>query len=270
MNDKYLQYQIEELVQDDDFIKYIQESANQDSWDRWLNEHPQVSSKILEAKQLIKAMQFEGDSFDRKEAVWQKINADTAGALPSDAGIMKYYIWGAMAIAASLALLFLIRTTNGDMIQSHYNNTDLLSHIVLPDESYIDLREASKISYDKANWKNKREISLEGTATFEVVKGVPFVVETKNGSVKVLGTNFTVSSEGDAFSVIVNRGKVQVESNGINQILTAGMGFVKNTVLPSADTAPTKRYYHFDKESLRDILPVLEKEFGVRFIRFSD
>ena len=61
-----------------------------------------------------------------------------------------------------------------------------------------------------------------------MTKGVPFNVETDNGKVQVLGTEFDVLSRQESFQVLVSEGKVRVSSGTLEKILTADMAFYKN------------------------------------------
>ena len=84
--------------------------------------------------------------------------------------------------------------------------------------------------------EKSREIKLQGMAHFEVAKNpnAPFVIESNNNKVTVLGTGFDVQSySGKPLQVTVNHGKVKVEklSNSTmleSVILTKGMRVREN------------------------------------------
>lgn len=99
----------------------------------------------------------------------------------------------------------------------------------LPDGSLVSLNSGSalRVRYDAG----QRRIWLEeGEAFFTVTRdaGRPFVVDAGTGRVTVLGTQFNVRREGDAFSVAVAGGTVRVERgpwwNRQRALLTAGQG----------------------------------------------
>jgi len=81
---------------------------------------------------------------------------------------------------------------------------------VLEDGSEVILNSKSSISYTNEDWENNRELSLEGEAYFKVAKGETFTVNTPNGKVEVMGTQFDVNSNADFFDVICFEGKVKV------------------------------------------------------------
>ncbi len=84
-------------------------------------------------------------------------------------------------------------------------------HDTLPDGSNIVLNANSKISYPEKFAKNERRIQLEGEAFFHVEHNPeqPFIIETENAFVKVLGTSFNVKAyKNSEIEVIVTDGLV--------------------------------------------------------------
>ena len=99
--------------------------------------------------------------------------------------------------------------------------------IILPDNSKVILNANSTLSFNKNNWNENRNLNLNGEAYFKVEKGSDFVVETKEGKVTVLGTQFNVKTDTDFFEVICYEGKVKAETNTLNTILIKGDAFRK-------------------------------------------
>ena len=87
----------------------------------------------------------------------------------------------------------------------------------LPDGSVVKLNAASALSYFENTLEGKREVKLAGEAFFEVVedKNRPFIIQTKDLDVQVLGTSFNVKAfPGEANTqVAVATGKVAVSVN---------------------------------------------------------
>lgn len=82
----------------------------------------------------------------------------------------------------------------------------------LPDQSTFVLNLGSQLTYDEKTWSSNRSLSLEGEAFFKVKKGEQFKVNTENGSVQVLGTQFNVWSREGVLEVTCQSGKVAVLS----------------------------------------------------------
>jgi len=117
----------------------------------------------------------------------------------------------------------------------------------LPDSSFVILNAGSQISYVKKDWSDSRKVSLQGEAFFKVAKGSQFDVETKNGTVSVLGTEFNVKQRPAYFDVFCFEGLVQVTVADESIRLPASNGFrVVNNV--------TSRYDKEDIQSPRWII----------------
>jgi ferric-dicitrate binding protein FerR (iron transport regulator) len=126
------------------------------------------------------------------------------------------------------------------------------------------------VDFDKTDWGSERHVQLSGTATFEVTKGVPFIVETDNGQVRVLGTKFTVTSEGDQFSVDVDHGKVRVTSGSRTQILTDQMSYHKNMEPGSTLSDNSIAYFQYDEAPLEEIITTLESVYHIEIAVDAD
>ncbi len=94
--------------------------------------------------------------------------------------------------------------------------------IELPDASTVAINAKSTITYNKHNWDDSRNVTLDGEAYFEVAKGSKFDVITPNGVVSVLGTKFNVKQRNNTFEVVCYEGLVQVVYGSYNEKLPAG------------------------------------------------
>lgn len=90
---------------------------------------------------------------------------------------------------------------------------------LLPDNSEIVLNTGSKIEYKKNNWDTNRNLNLSGEAYFKVAKGKKFTVQSNQGNVQVLGTQFNVNTNNELLKVVCYEGKVQVVQNNTKIIL---------------------------------------------------
>src|SRR5690606_37403635 len=94
--------------------------------------------------------------------------------------------------------------------------------IELPDASTVAINAKSTITYNKHNWDDSRNVTLDGEAYFEVAKGSKFDVIAPNGVVSVLGTKFNVDQRNNTFEVVCYEGLVQVVYGSYNEKLPAG------------------------------------------------
>jgi len=131
----------------------------------------------------------------------------------------RIYLKWAAGIAASLLLfvtVFNYYTSNANQVLLANNGKN--KSINLPEGSSITVNDGSSISYSKERFNDNRAIELTGEAAFKVEKGAPFIVNTKNGSIEVLGTEFNVRAWGDNLYVECYEGSVKV-SDGKNETI---------------------------------------------------
>ena len=100
--------------------------------------------------------------------------------------------------------------------------------IVLDDGTEIWLNSASELKYPAHFVGNERRVQLTGEAYFQVARNeaAPFIVETRDMDVKVLGTSFNVSVYEDEESchatLVEGRVEVNDKVNGEKVVLTPG------------------------------------------------
>ncbi len=100
------------------------------------------------------------------------------------------------------------------------------STLSLEDGTRIDLNAGSTLIYEQGKKKGDRRVILVGQATFDVAKNPrrPFIVQTKDFDVKVLGTRFDVKAypEDDEASVVLERGSVKIVKDEEETLLSPG------------------------------------------------
>lgn len=103
--------------------------------------------------------------------------------------------------------------------------------VALPDGSTVELNSGSALKYDRRFWQrpfvesDQRTVRLVGEAFFDVEPGErPFVVETLDARVRVLGTAFNVRTRGAGTVVTVKEGRVQVEGAVETESVVLGAG----------------------------------------------
>ncbi|GAB5565233.1 MAG: DUF4974 domain-containing protein [Winogradskyella sp.] len=131
--------------------------------------------------------------------------------------------------------------------------------IELPDQSEVNLNSDSELTYKTFRWNQNRELNLKGEAFFKVNKGKAFTVNTSQGSVTVLGTQFTVNSRENYFNVICYEGKVKVTANNKKPIvLTKGEAVQFKANLIEEYTVQSNIPEWLSKESSFYNTPILE------------
>lgn len=172
------------------------------------------------------------------------------------------------AVAASVAIIigytFFFNQTTG--YETGYGEQLALT---LPDQSEVILNADSELEYNAKDWENERTLQLTGEAYFEVQKGSTFTVQTDNGSVTVLGTQFTVTSDDGIFEAKCFEGKVRVVKGNLSEVLTKGKAvrLVDNTFENWEFTSTTPSWPQaessFTNAPLSQVIRALEKQFDV-------
>jgi len=143
-----------------------------------------------------------------------------------------------MQIAATLFLLitfgFSINSyllNPSDQPPSHYTTAfGEQKNIFLPDGTEVNLNVASSLKQEAFDNQDRRKVSLNGEAFFQVAKdeAYPFEITTQNVKVLVLGTAFNISSypEDELITIAVTEGTVKVSLEmgefNIDENLTVG------------------------------------------------
>lgn len=140
--------------------------------------------------------------------------------------VIKFTSWKTITSIAA-AIVFMVGFYSYYTSLDTSYNAELAQQIevVLPDNSEVMVNAGSEISFNKRNWDDTREVTLDGEAFFKVEKGQKFDVLTSDGVVSVLGTHFNVNNRKDFYQVTCFEGLVSVAYNGTTTKLPAGTSF---------------------------------------------
>ena len=196
--------------------------------------------KLDDIQKLIweRSAQVELPSPPDKEAVWARLsqhmdisdmdidmNQDQQRiAPPGQKFLSKFKPRITYAVALGLALIFVLPIAYDSLTtESFVTQTTDFQTLQLPDGSTITLNAGSQIKYKKDFNTEHRSLTMTGEAYFDVQNGnTPFVIQTNQGQVTVLGTSFNVRSREDGFEVGVNEGIVKVSNDSKSVILHKG------------------------------------------------
>ena len=154
--------------------------------------------------------------FDSKDA-WQKIKEKskrkTAKTIPFYRNTRNIAAAVAILMISAITTYFLIRFGQADLVVAE-NLIDTPVDIELADGSVVWLSKRAVFTYPKDFKGDFREVSLSGKAFFDVTENneFPFVINTDNSKITVLGTSFNVNSLSNTTEVAVQEGVVEVLS----------------------------------------------------------
>lgn len=153
---------------------------------------------------------------------------------------------------------------------TEYASNGATTAFMLPDNSTVLLNSGSEIEYKKWNWNNERKLKLNGEAYFKVAKGKKFEVATELGKVTVLGTQFNVKNRNNRLDVTCFEGKVQVNYQNTQLLLTQGMtvSFEDGQQLVADQTAQTEpdwlsKQVAFTAAQLPAILEEMMRQYNI-------
>lgn len=187
-------------------------------------------------------------------------------------------------IAASVVFLlacgflFNLYIKDDSSLQQVTTTDTLMEGVLLPDGSEVWVNKNSQLSFPKTFTGAERIVQLKGEAFFKVAKDAnqPFIVQTTNGQIKVLGTEFNVRAydQESTTAVEVEEGSVAFTVAKINEqkILTANDKVVFNKTdatlsgvesLSWKDTAWKAKQLDFENQPLTAVFAYLEANFEV-------
>ena len=199
----------------------------------------------------------------------------------------SFYV-GRIAVAAMLAVIL---TFTGIYTVNRFGYKTLATmdqpeELVLPDGSTVTLNYFSSLKYPRRFSGDMRKIELEGEGFFEVESDPehPFVINTRDVDIRVLGTSFNVNAynENAAVEVIVKTGEVAVTRHGEvprTIILKPGnKGVYKKTDETLEITREIDKNYLawktknfvFEDQTLLDVSKQLSKVYQAEIIIASD
>jgi len=139
------------------------------------------------------------------------------------------------------------------------------------DGSIIYLSEQASVEYPSHFADDRREVSLQGDAFFEVSKSQerPFIIHTETTMIEVLGTSFNVrSKDKEMFSLSVRTGKVKVTSKTDNcsvyvhageTVLLQDAGLLTQSTKDMEQFNSYLRHIHFKDQALADIVRIINE-----------
>lgn len=257
--------------------------SEKELFELWLNASPDNRKELEKARTIWSmASTNEAEDFDT-ESAWNKMN-HRIHKQPVELKIgRKSMLIPFIKIAATILLIIGVSfSLRWYYINSKYEQVvayqKILEPVILPDGTKVFLNSGAKIKYPKV-FGSIRKIELTGEAFFNVTRNEksPFVIQTVNAQIKVLGTSFNVSAyqETDSVQVVVESGTVELASrNSVENIrLTkgnSGVFYSKSKKLVKSTTSDINAYswktniITFKNADLNYVSKTLSKTFSTK------
>lgn len=230
--------QIAKLLSDDSFIRWIKDEATseeQQKWENWLEEDPANFRYLRKAREVYQSLQFEEehpDTLMQLQRLEETLNVQKSHQekVHSLGGLKSYRMQAAAVIVLLLAVLAVIQLTDWNTVQEPTKEevvttfetvqTDYgeIKKLTFTDGSEITLNARSRLTYPTTYNGGDMEVELEGEAYFAIdhksgEQERTFSVKTQEGRIDVLGTRFNVNTYSQNSEIVLEEGKVKVETN---------------------------------------------------------
>jgi len=241
---KYNDYKVEDFLKDEFFVQWVRNKRPDANhfWEKWLEQHPEHRAILLEAREIIMAVQYGKTKSNKRaynevlESIYREEHYSSIRELRSSWFSWQYKV-------AATVLLLCVSIAVFYTIYIHYDKGTLPAHthtqewtikenpagikstFTLGDGTRVTLNANSKLSISPEYGTELREVKLEGEAFFDVTPNMntPFIVKSDNIITRVLGTSFNISAypNDPQLNVAVVTGKVNVrdELTGLNNNL---------------------------------------------------
>lgn len=250
---EYKQYSVEDFVLDEAFRKWVLD-PDKDShifWSRWLDEHPEKAATVARAIELLRQIPVQQNRLSEQQlasitqAIEEGINrwedtvrepAEQEKVIPINAyAISRQRLEKRSRSKSSLVKIAACTVFVLSMLYVAYqkgfhekpqpevvyeqvvkeNPKGQKLTVFLADGSQVILNAGSKVSFTKPFHSNRRKVTLEGEAFFEVAKDSlrPFQVVSGELTTTALGTSFNIAAypKDDRLQVSLISGKVKVD-----------------------------------------------------------
>jgi ferric-dicitrate binding protein FerR (iron transport regulator) len=272
----------EDLLLDESFLSwYFSRDRQADpEWTRWMQESPGREQLVREAvllleSTLVRERELPASQVQRAEAdLLQRIATEELPAARS--GLSRWRWMAAASILVVLAgamIVMRIRSHGEKMLATPYGQLMVQQ---LPDGSEVTINANSRIRYTN-NWKDggEREVWMEGEAFFHVRKTFnhsQFIVHADRFDVIVTGTQFNVVNRPHNANIMLHEGSVILHGRDGQQLHMAPGDFVqwdgrslsRRDVQRDSVLAWRDRTLFFDRTPLKDVVNIIEDQYGVK------
>lgn len=281
--------------------KYLQGEASEQEKAllfAWMQEHPDNKALFDNLRKVWKAVDVPADSYSPDvEKGWQKFQSNAGISRQNtakeettnttdqlaEAKTIRFQPWTFISkIAAVLLLLvgviYVVKFTQ----KNHSGPVTFATQqqkqaFYLPDSSRIVLNKQSSLTYNPNFNEKDRVVHLTGEAFFEVKKaaGKTFTIYSGNTQTQVLGTSFTVRTQGEKTEVQVVSGKVAFSTKenpeSTRVLLTPGLKAIADSSGQITQAQITDENFlawkdnklTFNNTSMKEVVATLRQYFGV-------
>ena len=248
-------------------VKYITNQANETEVKEvkhWTGLHPENELYFIELYEAWQNMlHLKPETIDEERAY--QVFSDKIMPKKRRVSMQQWFGIAAVFLVLFVSAVLFTRLHRGrpDNDRQVIAKNGSVKKIVLTDGTIVWLNAGSTLKYDAGFGKSNRTVYLEGEAFFDIGhtnKALPFLVNTKNYTIRDIGTKFNLKAypADPFFETTVVKGEVAVEANSdpnnVNRI------YVKPKQV-------LKIYYHPEKEDKKEATPATNSYNEVRVLQ---
>jgi len=218
---------------------------------------------------------------NKTDRAWEKLynRLENDGLLQSDDtqftlrrtnNYRRFYAAAAVFVACIISGLYFLNNTGSSdkemLVLYNEANAPVLA-TMLEDGSFVYLAQQTSLKYPDRFDDDKREVTLQGDAFFDIKKQPerPFCIETKVAKVEVKGTSFSIkSNDNSSFLLSVREGEVNVIRKSDMQTVAVKTGeavlFDANNISLIKNSTIFDDYFkhiHFKDEQLKNVASII-------------
>ena len=243
----------------------------------WLKASPDNQALYFQVKDVLDLQLAANITAADADQSWKRV----AARLSTDQPLSPVKQWGWLKYAAAILLLVLAGGVGAYLFMHTPSRSAPLVVLVskktsvqtllLADSTRIWVKPGSAIKMRDGQEDGHREIWLEGSAYFEVVKQAasPFTVHVPDMTVTVLGTSFTINDDKRHTAVMVNTGLIKATAFNQEVLLHPGeRGMITaqqirmDHVNPQLYAAWKDGDYKFENTTVDEIKELLHANYG--------
>lgn len=275
--------QLADLISNSSFVRWVREDHPEDRerWERYLEEHPDKTGMVEEARLLVLGLPFRAQPTPAEEIAegWQRLyEALPESQLPPPARQGRRWL----PIAAAALVLIGIGWFLSSNLQPPAWATEQTDYgerrtVVLPDSSEVLLNANSSLRYRKNRHAGRvREVILQGEAFFKVRQQPPrqsFQVRADGMQVWASASEFSLSTRTKQPTVHLLKGQVQLrhDQHTVAYLMQAGETvcysprqrlFVLKGRRAEAHCSWRNGHWTFSNTPFREVLQRIENYYG--------
>ncbi|MFV0144727.1 FecR family protein [Empedobacter falsenii] len=189
--------------------------------------------------------------------------------------LKRWSLQAAFFIGLLLSTLMIFELKNDSSIIINNQNTSKV--VKLKDGSEILMLPGSEIEILKSFTKFNRKIKYKGSGFFKIKSDInnPFLIETEDYKVRVLGTQFWLRNSTKEKKIELVEGKILFSYLGQDKLLSNGDVWINNNVVKNKFYVGKNfsRTFNFNKTSFKNVIKQLEEVYQIEIIypkQFND